>query len=110
MMTPEDLQSWCDDLSAWIKELGEEEEFKTAYPKGTLPLVVDLADIEDNKDILAYLIVWMCCKRKMRAPPHLESRMVLAERFKGPWQGIYSKLVQRLERGLAFTDIFDLAG
>lgn len=105
MMTWEDLQSWCDDLSSWIVELDELDELKKAFPKGQFPLVANR-----DKDVLAYLVVWMCCKRKMRAPPNIDSRMMLSESFKGPWQEIYSRLVQRLENNLTFRDIYDLAG
>lgn len=112
MMTWEDLQSWCNDLSAWITELGEEDELKKAFPKGQFPLVADREkdELEEDKDVLAYLTVWMCCKRRTRAPSHLESRMILTDKFKGPWQTLYLELVRRFERNLEFTDIFDLAG
>lgn len=106
-MTWEDIQSWCDELSAWIIEIGEEAEFMKAWPKGPFPLVANSIedDIEEDKDILAYITVWMCCKRKERAPQHLESRMLLSEKFKGPWQELYVKLVQRFENNLDYKDI-----
>jgi len=113
MMTWEDLQSWCDDLSRWIVEIGEEAEVKKAWPTSPFPFVADRTkdDIDEDKDILAYLTVWMCCKRKTRAPHYLESRMLLTEKFKGPWQELYVKLVHRFENDLDYKDIdiFSLA-
>lgn len=107
MMTWEDLQSWCDDLCSWIVEIGEEAYVRKTWPKGIFPLVVDREkdEIEEDKDVLAYITVWMCCKRKVRAPGNLEARMILSERFRGPWQEVYCKLVHRLENNLDFTDI-----
>jgi hypothetical protein len=107
MLTWEDLQSWCDDLSNWVVEIGQDEDVKRAWPKGPFPFVVDPAqdDIENCKDILSFMTVWVCCKLKTRAPSYLESRIILSERFRGPWQDVYCKLVQRLENNLDFTDI-----
>lgn len=113
-MTWEDIQSWCDDLSAWIIEIGEEAEVRKAWPKGIFPLQANPRkdDIEEDKDVLAYITVWMCCKIGRRAPANLEARMLLSEKFKGPWQEIYAKLVHRFENKLDFKDIdiFSLAG
>jgi hypothetical protein len=112
-MTWEDVQSWCDDISAWIIEIGEEGEVRKAWPKGIFPLKADREkdDLDEDKDVLAYITVWVCCKIKKRAPAHLESRMLLLERFKGPWQEIYCKLIHRFENNLDYKDIdvFSLA-
>lgn len=112
-MTWEDLQSWCDELSAWITELGEQEELKTAFPKGQFPLVADREkdELEEDKDVLAYLTLWICCKRRIQAPPGLHSRILLAGPFKGPWQTLYVELLKRWENHQDFNDIdiFSLA-
>lgn len=111
-MTWEDLQSWCDELSAWITELGEVDELQKAFPKGKFPLVADREkdELEEDKDVLAYLTLWMCCKRRTKAPQGLHARMLLAGNFKGPWQMLYSRLTEALEYKKRFTDLFDLAG
>ena len=114
MTTWEDLQSWCDDLSAWITELGEEGELEKAFPKGQFPLVAsrDPADLQCDKNVLAYLTVWMCCKKGTPAPPAIHARMLLSDSFERPWQELYSKLVTRLEAKQDYQDIdiFSLAG
>lgn len=109
-MTREDIQTWCDELNSWIVELGEEEEFKKAYPKDPFPLAADKDDLEDSRDVLAYLTVWMCCKRRTQAPTGLHNRMILAEPFNGPWQKLYVKLIEALEKTKEIIDIFSLAG
>jgi len=112
-MTWADLQSWCDDLSSWIIELGEEDEVRKAWPKGIFPLVVNQEkdEIDEDQDVLAYITVWMCCKLRTRAPANIEARMIFCK-FKGPWQEIYFKLIKRFENNLDFRDIdiFGLAG
>ena len=114
MMTWEDIQSWCADLSNWIIEVGQEAEVRKAWPKSQFPLVANSSkdDIEEDKDILAYLTVWMCCKLKTPAPAYLESRLLLTEKFKGPWQELYVKLIHRFKNNLDYKDIdiFHLAG
>lgn len=110
-MNWEDIDSWCDALNSWIIEIGEEEELAKALPKGQFPLKADPEDdIENSKDILAYLTVWMCCKRRTPAPTGLHSRMILAGPFQGPWQRLYTGLLDRWERRREFGDIFNLAG
>lgn len=106
-MTWEDIQSWCDDLSAWIIKTGQEDEVRKAWPKGQFPLKANPRkdDIEEDKDVLAYITIWVCCKIKSRAPAGLEARMLLTEKFKGPWQEIYVKLAHRFENNLDYKDI-----
>lgn len=111
-MTWEDLQNWCDELSAWITELGEVDELQKAFPKGQFPLVADREkdEPEEDRDVLAYLTLWMCLKRRTQAPAGLHSRILLGEPFKGPWQILYIRLLDALEKEIKFTDLFDLAG
>ena len=54
----------------------------------------------------------MCCKLKTPAPAYLESRLLLTEKFKGPWQELYVKLIHRFKNNLDYKDIdiFHLAG
>lgn len=114
-MTWDDLQTWCHELSAWIIEMGEVGELKKAYPRGPFPLVADREqdDLEDSKDVLAYITLWMCCKRRTQAPTGLHNRIMLAEPFKGPWQRLYVKLIQALgekKEPMEMAEIFNLAG
>lgn len=110
MLEWDDIQSWCNDLSNWIVELGQEKEVKVAFPKGDFPLTVDKFNDEKEEavDVLAYLTLWMCCKKKTRAPAHLESRILLVGKFKGPWQKLYLKVVQKFEAN-EDIDFFSLA-
>lgn len=106
----EDLQSYCDDLSAWIIELGIQEELQKAYPNGKLPLkVADDDDLVEGLDFLVYLTLWMSIKSNRKAPPHLESRIVLSGTIRGPWKQIYSKLCLKWDQGIKVDEIWDLA-
>lgn len=108
-MNKEDLQSYCNDLSKWISELGLEDELKVAFPKGNFPLNVnDEDELEEWADILVYLTLWMSIKANIRAPHYLESRMVFCDKVKGPWRQLYSKLLLKLEEGSRVSSINDL--
>lgn len=106
-MTWEDINAWCDELNSWIIEIGEEEELAKAFPKGSFPLKADPKEdeIEESRDILAYLTVWMCCKRRTPAPTGLHNRILLGKPFKGPWQRVYAGLLDRWERNQDFKDL-----
>lgn len=95
MFKLEDVQSFCDDLSAWIIKLNCVDELEKAFPRGEFPLKADKDDLEDGLDILIYLTVWMCLKNKIKAPDHLESRIFFAK-TKGPWQEIYLKFINKM--------------
>jgi len=97
MFSLQDIQSYCDDLSEWIIELGLISELQNANPKADFPLVADEDDIKDGWETLVYLTVWMCLKAKTKAPPHLESRILLCGNLEGPWKLIYSRLCSKLE-------------
>lgn len=113
-MNKEDIQSYCDDLTAWIMELGLAGELEKAHPKSVLPLQADLEDLDDSLDILFYLTLWMCLKSNKTAPPHIESRMMLCGNTRGPWKKLYSKLCIALEEkevlNLNSEDFWGLAG
>lgn len=116
-----DLQNFCDDLSKWITELGLEEELIKASPNATFPLTADKEDEKDGFETLVYLTVWMCLKAGTKAPPHLESRIILPPRFEGPWKLIYSRLCGKIDEDsvpektqdkqmLELIDLWELAG
>ena len=107
MLTREDIQSFCDEVSQWIVDLDALDELHKAIPNAQLPLKADLYDLDESIDVLGYLILWICCKHKTRAPAALETRIVLAK-FKGPWQVLYVRLMEKLEKN-PFQKIFDLA-
>jgi hypothetical protein len=120
MFDLKDIQSYCHDLSRWIEELGLVGELAKANPKATFPLTADEEDIEGGWETLVYLTVWMCLQAKTKAPPHLESRILLCGNLKGPWKLMYSKCCCKLEskevpnKTLGFTmlemiDVWDLA-
>jgi hypothetical protein len=113
-MTWEDINAWCDELNSWIIGIGGQEEFTKAHPRGPFPLKADPSkgdDIEDSKDLLAYLTLWMCCQTKTEAPAGLHSRIILAGPFKGPWQVLYTRLLEKWKReDFNDIDIFSLAG
>jgi hypothetical protein len=108
MFNLNDLQSFCDDLSDWIIKLNCVDEIEKAYPRGEFPLKADENDLEDGWDVLIYLTVWMCLKNKIKAPSHLESRILLLN-TKGPWQKIYLKISNETVYGKEFSEIFNLA-
>ncbi len=109
-MNKEDLQSYCDDLSSWITELDLVGELQKAHPKGQFPLVVDSEDdLEEGLDVLFYLTLWMCIKSNLRAPPYLESRIILSGKIRGPWKQLYSKLCLKWDQGIKVDEIWDLA-
>ena len=98
MFNWDDLQAFCDDLSNWIVELDLVEELEKAAPAAEFPLKADPKedDLQDGLDTLVYLTVWMCLKAQTKAPPHLESRILLCGELKGPWKLMYSRLCSRL--------------
>jgi len=106
-LTWEDVRVWCDELSAWIIEIGEQEEFKVAHPAGPFPLYPDPEkdDLQDDVDILGYLTLWMTCKRGALPPPGLHNRMMLSDSFKGPWQEVYSKVAQKIEKEQEYKEL-----
>jgi hypothetical protein len=112
--TWEDLQVWCEELNAWIISIGAEEEFKVAHPKGPFPLHPDPLkdDLEDDRDVIGYLTIWMMCKSGKRPPTGLHNRMILSDPFKGPWQELYSKIVRQIEANqeIDLNQLFTLAG
>jgi hypothetical protein len=115
MFTWEDIQSFCDDLSAWIIETNTQEELEKACPKATFPLKANIEkdDIQDDLDALVYLTVWVCLKINSKAPPHLESRIIFAPKLKGPWKYLYSKLcnkIDKIDNKENIDDIWNLAG
>lgn len=107
----DDLQSFCDDLSNWIIELGLEGEMKHSFPKGSFPLKAekDLDDLENGLDVLIYLTLWMCLKTQQKAPSHLESRIVLSPKTKGPWQTLYFRFCEKLDKKIRIEELWDLA-
>ena len=112
MFDLKDLESFCVDLSNWIVELDLAEELQKASPKATFPLSVDpnVDTVEEGLDVLLYLTVWMCLKANKKAPPHLESRILLSPKTKGPWKQLYSKLCDALSQKEKLSDLWDLAG
>jgi hypothetical protein len=111
-LTWEDVRVWCEELSAWITELGEEEEFKVAEPGRTFPLTPDEEkdDLQDDIDVIGYLTLWMTCKSGKLPPTGLHNRMMLCDKFKGPWQKLYSRAVRKIEnKPTDIQGIFDLA-
>lgn len=118
MFTWQDLQSFCDDLSQWIIETNTQEELAKAAPRATFPLKADPEqdDIQDGLDVLVYLTLWVCLKVKSKAPPHLESRILLAPALKGPWKQLYSKWCAKIDgkepdsQINQLEDIWNLAG
>lgn len=96
-MNWEDVQNFCDDLSNWIVEIDNVEEFKAAYPTGTFPLKADPQedDMKQGWETLTYITLWNCCKKQIKAPHYIESRIFL-ERFDDcPWPKLYLKLKDR---------------
>lgn len=98
MFTKQDLQAFCDDLSAWITKLDAVSELEKAYPAGKFPLEVsEEDDPEESLDVLLYLTLWMCLMNKSKAPPQLEARFVFAGKTKGPWLQLYAKMCRQLD-------------
>lgn len=93
VFTWEDIQSFCDDLSAWIIQTNTQEELKSAAPKACFPLKADPKkdDIQEDLDVLVYLTLWVCLKMQTKAPAHIESRIILSPPTKGPWKQLYLK-------------------
>ena len=108
-LTWEDVRVWCEEFSAWITEIGQEEEFKVAHPKADLPLTPDQEkeDLQDDIDILGYLTLWMTCKIRNLPPTGLHNRMILCDSFSAhsPWQGLYSRVVQKITDRQEYADI-----
>jgi len=112
-LTPEDINIWRDELNAWIIEIGAEEQVKIAQPARSFPLKPNQEneEPEEEQDVLGYLTLWMTLKSKSQPPAGLHNRMMLSEKFKGPWQKLYSKITQDIEDKPAdIKSIFDLAG
>jgi hypothetical protein len=111
MFSWQDLQSFADDLSAWIIELDLVDELQKAHPRGIFPLKADpeLDDAAEDLDVLIFLTLWMCLKAKTKAPPHLESRIIFSPNTVGPWKQLYVRLCARIEQKEEVLDIWNLA-
>jgi hypothetical protein len=111
-LTPEDIKVWRDELNAWITEIGAEEQVKIAQPARSFPLKPnpENEEPEEEQDVLGFLTLWMTLKSKSQPPAGLHNRMMLSDKFKGPWQKLYSSVVQEIkDKPADIKSIFDLA-
>lgn len=99
MLSWDDIQSFCDDLSQWMIETNTVDQIKIAHPRSDFPLKADpsIDDEQESWEILVYLTLWVCLKKKIKAPSHLESRILLSDNIKGPWVRLYVKLIETLK-------------